>query len=144
MTLESRILCAPGGLSPLACVFATQLATVPLFALSFGLGRQPGVAMPEQDDTLVVQSGTALGTVWTIAGLLQAAGFAAGASASHGAFLTQMTTLFVPLFQMTRGDKLPPQILLGCVLALPGIACFAADAGAAGSSSTLIGDALCG
>jgi hypothetical protein len=159
LVITARVLCGDGGdgaLTPTTCVFATQLLTVPMFAGSLllkssGWGKvqeEGGVdevadAASPADDALVLQAGVLLGALWTLGGWLQTAGFSAGASASHGAFLTQMTTLIVPLAQVFRGDKLAPQILIACFLALPGIACFAFDAGSADSSSTLIGDSIC-
>ena len=73
------------------------------------------------DSAVVLQAGVVLGLLWMLGGLLQTGGFSAGASASHGAFLTQMTTLIVPLLQVVRGDKISPKFLVACALALPGI-----------------------
>ena len=56
---------------------------------------------------LVLQAGAALGGLWMVGGLIQTAGFSAGASASHGAFLTQMTTLIVPLLQVPHAPATP-------------------------------------
>ena len=119
-------------LSPAACVFGTQLLTVPFFLAFYAAeaaydsadGAIDATTPPRDtvaDSAVVLQAGVVLGLLWMLGGLLQTGGFSAGASASHGAFLTQMTTLIVPLLQVVRGDKISPKFLVACALALPGI-----------------------
>jgi drug/metabolite transporter (DMT)-like permease len=73
-------------------------------------------------------------------------------SASHGAFLIQLTTLIVPVVQGIMGVAIPQRIQWSVVLALAGVVCFAMDPTGTTSaavdntsSSTLVleGDALC-
>ena len=136
-------------LSPALCTFGTQLLTIPLFSGLFlatprgsgataggdeggGEGGGGGADDDAPFGPLVRNAGLALGSLWMVGGFIQTQGFASGASASHGAFLTQMTTLLVPLAQLVRGDAVNPKFLVACALALPGIACFALDSAGGG------------
>ena len=62
-------------------------------------------------------------------------------SASHGAFLIQLTTLIVPVVQGLQGVPIPKRIWSAVGLALLGLAVFTADP--ASSESTAVGDAAC-
>lgn len=72
-------------------------------------------------------------------------------TANHGAFLSQLTTLIVPVLQAIRGEKLSTQIKLSVVLALAGIVAFTQDPGGTAAANTAqidaaqiqLGDALC-
>jgi hypothetical protein len=75
-----------------------------------------------------------LGVMMAAGALCQMQGLVWGASASHAAFLTQMTTLLVPLTQLLTGQPLPTHILCACWCAVPGIACFAAEGADPGST----------
>ena len=59
---------------------------------------------------LVRRAGLSLGAIWMLGGLIETSGFAAGASASHGAFLGQMSTLLVPLGSAAMGNALNPKV----------------------------------
>ncbi len=153
MVLLTRILSDTAGVSPVSpalCVFGTQLVSMPIMLAKLAHHYSGGADAdahaddsPDDDLALVLKVGIVLGGLWAVGGLIQTSGFEAGASASHGAFLTQLTTLIVPLLQLLRGDKLAVRFIVGCAFALPGIACFAFDSSAAASSSTLQGDTLC-
>ena len=147
---------ASHGMKSIEITFYTQLLTVPLFVATYlaargGAGDDGGAdadagaaaARPAPFDPLVRRAGVALGSIWMLGGLIETSGFVAGASASHGAFLGQMSTLLVPLGCALRGDALNPKFVVACALAVPGIACFAFDSQGAGATSTLLGDALC-
>ena len=62
-------------------------------------------------------------------------------SASHGAFLIQLTTLIVPLVQGLRGVPIPRAIWAAIGLATGGVFLFTQDPDSAGAS--LQGDGLC-
>jgi len=146
MVIVSRQLGQDHVLDPAQIVFFTQMGTVPIFAGVWALGRDIPTRTDETAESfgpLVVQSGLILGGLWCLGGLIQTQGFASGASASHGAFLTQMTTIIVPLISFLRGDKIHPKFFLACALAVPGIACFAADSAGGEGTSTLTGDLFC-
>jgi drug/metabolite transporter (DMT)-like permease len=69
-------------------------------------------------------------------------------TASHGAFLIQLTTLMVPLAQGMLGVAIPARIWTAIGLALTGVALFTMDSGSmdaasSSSSSSLVGDAAC-
>jgi drug/metabolite transporter (DMT)-like permease len=69
-------------------------------------------------------------------------------TASHGAFLIQLTTLLVPLAQGVAGVAIPARIGTAIGLALTGVALFTMDSGnasidAVSASSNLVGDAAC-
>ena len=139
MVVVMRVL--SDAIEPVYCVLWSQALTLPYFA---------GAALlsPADEDKAgslgaTLATGSVLGLLWALGALVQNTGFEHGASASHGAFLTQMTTLLVPTFSMLRGDAVPRKFLYACALALPGIACFTFDAGSGGGSSSLDGDALC-
>lgn len=74
-----------------------------------------------------------LGTVLNIYGLSLT-------SAGHGAFLIQLTTLFVPVAQGIMGVPISRRIWTAIALAITGVAVFAQDGS---SSSSLTGDAFC-
>jgi len=63
-------------------------------------------------------------------------------SASHGAFLIQLTTLLVPLAQGIMGVPIAKQVWLGVALALAGLFLFTHDPASAYQNS-IQGDALC-
>lgn len=62
-------------------------------------------------------------------------------SASHGAFLVQLTTLLVPLAQGISGVPIPRRIWGAIALALLGVGLFTADPSSTGSTPQ--GDELC-
>jgi drug/metabolite transporter (DMT)-like permease len=71
-------------------------------------------------------------------------------TASHGAFLIQLTTLLVPLAQGVAGVAIPARIGTAIGLALTGVALFTMDSGnasidavSASTGSNLVGDAAC-
>ena len=143
MVVVMRVL--SDSIEPVYCVFWSQLLTLPYFGAAACVARDSD-AEGASSLGATVKAGSVLGALWALGALVQNMGFEHGASASHGAFLTQMTTLLVPTVSLLRGDAVPRKFLVACGLALPGIACFTFDAGAAGAAtgtSTLDGDALC-
>ena len=68
-------------------------------------------------------------------------------AANHGAFLIQLTTLFVPIIQGLQGEKIPCQIQLAIVMALGGVYLFTQDpnsiARGEAAQQAAIGDGLC-
>ena len=136
MVVVMRVLSST--IEPVYCVLWSQVLTLPFFLGALGGGplseggetlsamrRVPGGEGGVDDELRrTVGAGAVLGTLWALGALVQNTGFAYGASASHGAFLTQMTTLLVPTASMLRGDVVPTKFLYACALALPGIAAF--------------------
>ena len=115
MVVVMRVL--SDAIEPVYCVLWSQALTLPYFA---------GAALlsPADEDKsgslgATLATGSVLGLLWALGALVQNTGFEHGASASHGAFLTQMTTLLVPTFSMLRGDVVPKKFLYACALALP-------------------------
>lgn len=66
-------------------------------------------------------------------------------TASHGAFLIQLTTLIVPVVQGIMGVPIPQRVQFSVALALAGVAMFTQDASVDLSSmpNVALGDALC-
>jgi len=64
-------------------------------------------------------------------------------SASHGAFLIQLTTLFVPLAQGLMGTPITSRVWTAIAMALAGVVLFTQDAAAGAASVNLTGDLLC-
>jgi drug/metabolite transporter (DMT)-like permease len=67
-------------------------------------------------------------------------------TASHGAFLIQLTTLIVPVVQGMMGVPIPRRVQFSVALALAGVAMFTQDVGSVDLSSmpnVALGDALC-
>lgn len=63
-------------------------------------------------------------------------------SATHGAFLVQLTTLFVPVIQGVMGVPISKRMWTAVILALSGVLLFTQSSDGSGDA-TLIGDALC-
>ena len=68
-------------------------------------------------------------------------------AANHGAFLIQLTTLFVPIIQGLQGEKIPRQMQVAIAMALGGVYLFTQDpnsiAEGGAAQQAAIGDALC-
>jgi drug/metabolite transporter (DMT)-like permease len=78
--------------------------------------------------------------VWKFLGTLANMYGLSETSAGHGAFLIQLTTLFVPVAQGIMGVPIPRVIWTAILLALTGVAVFTQD-NTGGTS--LVGDAAC-
>ena len=59
-------------------------------------------------------------------------------SAGHGAFLTQLSTLIVPVIQGMRGETIPQRVQVAVAMALAGVFCLTQDAGAAATAVSTI------
>jgi drug/metabolite transporter (DMT)-like permease len=88
-----------------------------------------------------LQAGVELG-VWKFLGTLANMYGLSQTSASHGAFLIQLTTLFVPLAQGLLGVPIPRMTWTAIALALTGVAIFTQDPTNSGGIS-LKGDVAC-
>ena len=92
---------------------------------------------------LVLRGGIELGLNKTIATTLNLYGLPL-ATASHGAFLIQLTTLIVPIIQGIEGVPIPRRIQFSVGLVLAGVVCFTQDGiGVGWGGTSELGDALC-
>lgn len=57
-------------------------------------------------------------------------------SAGHGAFLTQLSTLIVPVIQGMRGETIPQRVQVAVAMALVGVFCLTQDGAAATAVSS--------
>lgn len=64
-------------------------------------------------------------------------------TASHGAFLIQLTTLIVPVVQGLMGVPIPRRIQFSIILALAGVFMFTQQVAEGGCDSMALGDFLC-
>ena len=113
----------------------------PLVRMLIGDNKEP----IRTQDLTALQAGMELGTWKMLGTLLNIVGLSL-TSAGHGAFLIQLTTLFVPLAQGVLGVPIPQRIWTAIALALVGVFLFTLDDGGGsgnGASSSLLGDAAC-
>lgn len=103
------------------------------------IGSSNPLALIVGENNLTLQAGMELG-LWKFLGTLANMYGLSQTSADHGAFLIQLTTLFVPLAQGVMGVPIPLRIWTAIALALAGVAMFTQDGGGA---TSLQGDVAC-
>lgn len=91
------------------------------------------------DQSQTLQAGMELG-LWKFLGTLANVYGLSETSAGHGAFLIQLTTLFVPVAQGVSGVPIPRVIWAAIALAISGVALFTQDPN---SGASWTGDVAC-
>ena len=94
-----------------------------------------------RDTSKDIQAGFEMGLAKTLGATLNFYGLSL-TSATHGAFLTQLTTLFVPVIQGLTGIPITKKMWTAVSLALTGVFLFTQGSDGTGDA-TLIGDAFC-
>ena len=106
----------------------------------------PSALDPEATDAVdstSLMAGLELG-VWKTLGTCALVNGLSLTSAGHAAFLSQLTTLLVPLAQGAQGVPIPRQVWSAIVVALAGLLLFTSDpAGSGGGASSYLGDLSC-
>lgn len=98
------------------------------------------LVVDEDDESAPLRAGLELG-LWKFLGTTANLYGLSLTSADHGAFLIQLTTLFVPAAQGLMGVPIPRRIWTSIILALVGVFLFTQDPESVGASGQ--GDALC-
>ena len=109
-----------------------------------GSKSNPFLAFLVGESNLTLQGGVELG-VWKFLGTVANMYGLSQTSAGHGAFLIQLTTLFVPLAQGIMGVPIPQRIWTAIALALSGVFMFTQDGGGGGAGFITAGRSrMCG
>jgi len=123
------------------------VAVIGLAGLLFSGGLLKGntelpatLVVDEDDKSAPLRAGLELG-LWKFLGTTANLYGLSLTSADHGAFLIQLTTLFVPAAQGLMGVPIPRRIWTSIVLALAGVFLFTQDPESVGATAQ--GDALC-
>lgn len=127
---------APGAV--LVAALANAVAFATLTARCFSAGSLGAILSSREG----IAGGVELG-LWFFAGDALCLGGIARTSATHAAFLGQLTCLLVPSLQALRGAPVGRNIWGACCLALAGCAAIGVGGGGAGDDSSVAGDALC-
>jgi len=110
------------------------------------LEEDPAASCLYTPDEVCLRAGMELGLVKMLGTTANLYGLSL-TTAGHGAFLIQLTTLIVPVFQFVTGIPIPKRIWAAIAMALTGVFLFTSDpAGASsidGGANTLLGDSLC-
>lgn len=108
--------------------------------------KEEAAAMTEEERALAMRGGYELG-FWKFLGTTGHLYGLSLTSADHGAFLIQLTTLIVPVFQGLQGERIPRKVQLAVGLALAGVLAFTQSGGGDLSSTEAanqaLGDAIC-
>jgi drug/metabolite transporter (DMT)-like permease len=98
----------------------------------------------EPDESSTMRAGLELG-LWKFLGTTANLAGLSMTTASHGAFLIQLTTLIVPVVQGCMGVPIPRRIQVAVMLALSGVFLFTQDLNSVSASHTeaSLGDSLC-
>ncbi|CAB9522146.1 EamA-like transporter family [Seminavis robusta] len=99
------------------------------------------LALESRDDSNDLRAGFEMGLFKTFGATLNFYGLSL-TSATHGAFLVQLTTLFVPVIQGLMGVPITKRMWTAVGLAMTGVLLFTQGSDGSGDA-TLIGDGLC-
>jgi drug/metabolite transporter (DMT)-like permease len=133
---------------PPVVLLNAAISIVALIGLIFGGSiLESSTTLPstlEPDESSTMRAGLELG-LWKFLGTTANLAGLSMTTASHGAFLIQLTTLIVPVVQGCMGVPIPRRIQVAVMLALSGVFLFTQDLNSVSASHTeaSLGDSLC-